>query len=150
MRYNLGSMRASPSGKASAFQADIRGFESRCPLKKTRKSLFLSPGTIEVCYSKSTSRSRRLVRDFYFHGYHRGMIFEFRCAFKKTRKSLFLLSVTIEGSADPTSCYKSFDPLSTHIPSQVLLESQPLGQVLLADFLQQASSGATMKKVKEW
>ena len=28
----IGHTRASPSGKASAFQADIRGFESRCPL----------------------------------------------------------------------------------------------------------------------
>jgi hypothetical protein len=37
-------MRESPSGKASAFQADIRGFESRLPLtraitkKQARKS----------------------------------------------------------------------------------------------------------------
>jgi|GEM_PF-3402480 hypothetical protein len=30
--YNLKSTRASPSGKASAFQADIRGFESHRPL----------------------------------------------------------------------------------------------------------------------
>ena len=30
-------MRASPSGKASASQADTRGFESRCPLQKKQK-----------------------------------------------------------------------------------------------------------------
>ena len=30
-----GPMRASPSGKASASQADIRGFESRCPLHRS-------------------------------------------------------------------------------------------------------------------
>ena len=29
-------MRASPSGKASASQADTRGFESRCPLQKIK------------------------------------------------------------------------------------------------------------------
>jgi hypothetical protein len=30
--YNTGAMRESPSGKASAFQADIRRFESGLPL----------------------------------------------------------------------------------------------------------------------
>ena len=36
-------MRESPSGKASAFQADIRGFESRLPLWKGRQV----PGSLE-------------------------------------------------------------------------------------------------------
>lgn len=31
-------MRASPSGKASASQADTRGFESRCPLQKSKST----------------------------------------------------------------------------------------------------------------
>jgi hypothetical protein len=33
-RRGLKNKRESPSGKASAFQADIRGFESRLPLKR--------------------------------------------------------------------------------------------------------------------
>ena len=37
-RYTEPHMRASPSGKASASQADIRGFESRCPLHAIQKS----------------------------------------------------------------------------------------------------------------
>ena len=32
-------MRASPSGKASAFQADIRGFESHRPLRMEKRSV---------------------------------------------------------------------------------------------------------------
>ena len=36
-------MRASPSGKASASQADTRGFESRCPLQRIRE-----PGSLRL------------------------------------------------------------------------------------------------------
>ena len=36
-------MRASPSGKASASQADTRGFESRCPLQAKQQVKGLYP-----------------------------------------------------------------------------------------------------------
>jgi hypothetical protein len=60
-------MRASPSGKASAFQADIRGFESRCPLNLDPKGSFCfnireSPqGAMSRC-----PLSKRLERVFLF------------------------------------------------------------------------------------
>lgn len=56
--YCFPHMRASPSGKASASQADIRGFESRCPLHRNGLSavvktalfcLSFSPG--ELCWN---------------------------------------------------------------------------------------------------
>ncbi len=44
MRVECLRLRASPSGKASAFQADIHGFESRRPLLPSQRAFFLNGG----------------------------------------------------------------------------------------------------------
>jgi hypothetical protein len=49
-------MRESPSGKASAFQADIRGFESHLPLS----------GSV-ISYQSTVISYWSLITDYFFH-----------------------------------------------------------------------------------
>ena len=44
-------MRASPSGKASAFQADIRGSESRRPLKVPQVGVVAQKGELNTIFT---------------------------------------------------------------------------------------------------